>query len=64
MLRSDRTTRYDVDYKVLGTTGIKVPPKPENRAMAGQELERKAIYVKSDLDDFFDTFDFSFGKEV
>ena len=57
MLRSDRTTRLDVDYKILGTKGLKLPPKPENRNMANKDLERGAIHVKSDLEDFFDTFD-------
>ena len=57
MLRSDRTTRLDVDYKILGTKGLKLPPRPENRNMADKDLERSAIHIQSDLDDFFDTFD-------
>ena len=57
MLRSDRTTRLDVDYQILGSTGLKVPPNPENRNMANNDLKRSAIHVKSDLDDFFDTYD-------
>ena len=57
MLRSDRTTRSDVDYQILGSTGLKVPPNPENRNMANNDLKRSAIHVKSDLDDFFDTYD-------
>ena len=46
-----------MDYKILGTKGLKLPPKPENRNMAGRDLERSAVHVKSDLDDFFDTYD-------
>ncbi len=64
MLRSDRTTSLDVDYKILGTKGLKVPPKPENRNMADKNLERDAIYAQSDLEDFFDTFDITtLGEE-
>ena len=57
-----RRARLDLDYAILNKTGRRVV-KNRDKTMAGQELDQKLVYIQSDIEDFFDSYDLNITEE-
>ena len=49
-------SQLDLDYKILHSTGRKVPKIREKQTNKMSELQMKAIDIGSDVEDFFDSY--------